>query len=121
LKTPNPVFNDKDFHSVRRSSQGLESHLTSIHQITRRVEPIVMVMHPITTDTGAVKSMLTRLVDSLKMKEITTVFTHLTNADDRLETTDESLSSIMDTWLLLRDVEHEGRRERGRSNLSMQN
>jgi circadian clock protein KaiC len=103
------------FHTVRPSSQGLESHLASIHQITKRVEPKVVVMDPITnfvaaSETGAVKSMLTRLVDSLKMKEITTLFTHLTSSDDRLETTDESLSSIMDTWLLLRDVEREGQR-----------
>jgi circadian clock protein KaiC len=103
------------FHTVRPSSQGLESHLASIHQITKRVDPKVVVMDPITnfiavSETGAVKSMLTRLVDSLKMKEITTLFTHLTAADDRLETTDESLSSIMDTWLLLRDVEQEGHR-----------
>jgi circadian clock protein KaiC len=103
------------FHTVRPSSQGLESHLASIHQITKRVEPKVVVMDPITnfiatSETGAVKSMLTRLVDSLKMKEITTLFTHLTGADDRLETTDESLSSIMDTWLLLRDMEHQGQR-----------
>jgi circadian clock protein KaiC len=103
------------FHTVRPSSQGLESHLAAIHRITKAVVPRVVAMDPITnfitvSEIGGVKSMLTRLVDSLKMQEITTLFTHLTGADDRLEGTDESLSSIMDTWLLLRDVEYAGRR-----------
>jgi circadian clock protein KaiC len=101
--------------TVRPGSQGLESHLALIHQITKRVEPKVVVLDPITNfiavaEKGAVKSMLTRFVDCLKMKEITTLFTHPTGADDRLETTDESLSSIVDTWLLLRDLEHESHR-----------
>jgi circadian clock protein KaiC len=103
------------FHTVRPSSQGLESHLAAIHRITKTVAPRVVAMDPITnfisvSEIGGVKSMLTRLVDSLKMQEITTMFTHLTSADDRLEATDESLSSIMDSWLLLRDVEYEGLR-----------
>jgi circadian clock protein KaiC len=72
-------------------------------------------MDPITSfisgaQLGGVKSMLTRLVDSLKMQQITTMFTHLGASDDRLESTQEALSSIMDTWLLLRDTEYEGRR-----------
>jgi circadian clock protein KaiC len=103
------------FHTVRPSSQGLESHLSAIHRITRTVAPRVVVMDPVTSfiavsEIGGVKSMLTRLVDSLKMQEITAMFTHPTGADDRLEGTDESLPSIMDTWLLLHDVEHQGRR-----------
>jgi len=47
-------------------------------------------------------------VDFLKMKHITAMFTHLTSAGGQLERTDESVSSIMDSWLLLRDVEQEG-------------
>jgi circadian clock protein KaiC len=54
--------------------------------------------------------MLTRLVDFLKMKQITAMFTNLSTLGGRLESTDENVSSIMDTWLLLRDVEDEGRR-----------
>jgi circadian clock protein KaiC len=56
------------------------------------------------------RSMLTRLVDFLKREQITTLFTHLSNDGTRLEVTEQRISSIMDTWLLLRDVEHEGRR-----------
>ena len=54
--------------------------------------------------------MLTRLVDFLKMKEVTAFFTHLTTSGGQLEGTDENVSSIMDSWLLLRDVEHGGQR-----------
>jgi circadian clock protein KaiC len=101
------------FNTVRPSSLGLEAHLASIHQIINRVNPSVVVVDPITnfitsSDGVAVKSMLTRLVDFLKMKQITSMFTHLSIMGGRLESTDESVSSIMDTWMLLRDIEQEG-------------
>ncbi len=103
------------FHNVRPSSLGLEAHLASIHQVIKRVDPNVVVLDPITnfitsSEGGGVKSMLTRLVDFLKMRQITTMFTHLSSLGGRLESTDEAISSIMDSWLLLRDVEHKGRR-----------
>ncbi len=103
------------FHTVRPSSLGLEAHLASMHQIIKRVDPKVVVVDPITnfistSDSAGVKSMLTRLVDFLKMKEITSMFTHLSTAGGRLESTDENVSSIMDAWMLLRDVEYEGQR-----------
>ncbi len=103
------------FHTVRPSSLGLEAHLASIHQTIKKVNPKVVVLDPITnfisaSESGGVKSMLTRLVDFLKMQQITTMFTHLSTLGGKLESTDESISSIMDSWLLLRDVEHDGRR-----------
>jgi circadian clock protein KaiC len=61
-------------------------------------------------DRDPVKSMLTRLVDFLKIEQITTLFTHLAGEGGRLEAMDQRVSSIMDTWLLLRDQEQEGRR-----------
>ena len=102
------------FHTVRPSSVGLEAHLASMHQIIKRVNPKVVVVDPITnfisvSDASSVKSMLTRLVDFLKMQQITTLFTHLAIAG-KAESTDENVSSIMDAWLLLRDVEHDARR-----------
>jgi circadian clock protein KaiC len=102
-------------HNVRPSSLGLEAHLASIHQVIKRVDPTVVVLDPITnfitsSERGGVKSMLTRLVDFLKMQQITAMFTHLSSLVGRLESTDEAISSIMDSWLLLRDVEHKGRR-----------
>ncbi len=103
------------FHTVRPSSLGLEAHLDSIHQVIRKVDPRIVVLDPITnfissSDSQAVKSMLTRLVDFLKMKQITALFTYLSTLGGKLESTDENISSIMDAWLLLRDVEHEGSR-----------
>ena len=103
------------FQTVRPSSLGLEAHLASIHQTIKRLKPRVVVLDPITnfisvTEGGGIKSMLTRLVDFLKMQQISAMFTHLSSLGGRLETTDESVSSIMEAWLLLRDVEDEGRR-----------
>jgi circadian clock protein KaiC len=103
------------FHTVRPSSVGLEAHLASIHKMVNEVNPRVVAIDPITNfitqaDSAGVKSMLTRLVDFLKMKEITTVFTNLTSAAGQQERTREAVSSIMDAWVLLRDVEHEGKR-----------
>jgi circadian clock protein KaiC len=102
-------------HTVRPSSLGLEAHLASIHQTIKRVMPKVVVLDPITnfiTEAGGsgIKSMLTRLVDYLKTQQITAMFTHLSVLGGALESTDESVSSIMDTWLLLRDIEDAGRR-----------
>jgi circadian clock protein KaiC len=100
------------FHNVRPSSLGLEAHLASIHQVIRKVQPRVVVLDPVTnfiaaSESGGVKSMLTRLVDFLKTQQITAMFTHLTTSGG-LETTDDRISSIMDTWILLRHVESQG-------------
>jgi circadian clock protein KaiC len=60
-----------------------------------------------------VKNMLVRLVDFLKMKRITAFFTSLTPAGENLENSDVYVSSLIDTWLLLRDIEIGGERNRG--------
>jgi circadian clock protein KaiC len=57
--------------------------------------------------------MLLRLVDFFKMKQITAFCTSLTTADDNIEKTDIYISSLIDTWLLLRDIENGGERNRG--------
>jgi circadian clock protein KaiC len=103
------------FNTVRPSSLGLEAHLGSIMQTVRKLRPKVLAIDPISefiavSEQGPVKSMLTRLVDFLKKEQITTMFTHLSRAGEIQETTNQRLSSIMDAWLLLRDVEYEGRR-----------
>lgn len=103
------------FHTVRPSSLGLEGHLSSIHAMIKRVQPKVVVMDPISNflsvaDKLSIKSMLTRLVDFLKAQQITGLFTHLSTSGGSLESTDQNISSIMDSWLLLRDIEHDGHR-----------
>ncbi len=59
--------------------------------------------------------MLVRLIDFIKMQGITAMLTSLTSAGllHAAENTDERVSSIIDTWILLRDIEHDGRRNYG--------
>jgi len=57
--------------------------------------------------------MLTRLVDFLKVQQITSMFTNLTFGRNREERTEEGISSLMDTWIVLWDGERDGRRTRG--------
>jgi circadian clock protein KaiC len=65
------------------------------------------------TNQTEVKTMLLRLVDSLKMSNITAFFASLSTAGDVQELTDMAISSLIDTWLLLRDIELGGERNRG--------
>jgi circadian clock protein KaiC len=70
---------------------------------------------PITDFTNSLadnKAMLTRLIDFLKMEGITAVFTSLTSAGVQVEQSEAGVSSLIDTWIVLRDLEREGRRYR---------
>jgi circadian clock protein KaiC len=60
-----------------------------------------------------VKAMLTRLLDEMKSNQVTVFFTSLTAASSSLEQTEVGISSLADTWLLLRDIEIGGERNRG--------
>ena len=60
-----------------------------------------------------VKGMLTRLIDFLKSCEVTALMTTLSSEVERLEQTDVHVSSLIDTWLVLRDLESGGERNRG--------
>jgi circadian clock protein KaiC len=96
---------------------GLEMHLATIHKAVRDHKPQVVVIDPITNfftigTPSEVKAMLMRLVDFLKGQQITAVFTSLTTGGQALEATDAGVSSIVDTWLLLRDIELNGERNR---------
>ena len=96
-------------HNVRPSNLGLEAHLASMSQIITKVDPCAVVIDPISNfitaaDQSGVKSMLIRLVDFLKMRQITALFTHLTSFSTSPDRTYEKISSIMDTWILLRDL-----------------
>jgi circadian clock protein KaiC len=101
----------------RPTSMGLESHLTSIYKHVEDNNPLVIAMDPITNlvtigATGSVKAMLTRLIDYLKLRTITAMFTNLSYAGLSDETS-VGISSLMDTWIVLRDVQ--GERDRRRS------
>jgi circadian clock protein KaiC len=106
------------FHATRPTLHGLEHHLTTTIKLINKVKPQVVVLDPIDAFvTGGnqteVKIMLLRLVDFLKMNNITAFFASLNNAGDNQEMTDVSISSLIDTWLLLRDIEIGGERNRG--------
>ncbi len=107
------------FHSVRPSLFGLEMHLASMHKLVRDFAPDGVVMDPVTNltvigDTDEVKEMLTRVIDFLKSEQITAVFTSLSGAGShlQLEQSEIGISSLMDTWLLLRMVESASERNR---------
>ncbi|GAB6272439.1 MAG: circadian clock protein KaiC [Smithella sp.] len=106
------------FHSARPSLYGLEMHLVTFHKVIDEFQPHVFVIDPISNLSAAgtqseVKSILTRLIDHLKMKNITTYLTDLNHFGSSLEHTSEEISSLIDTWLLLRDIELNGERNRG--------
>jgi len=107
------------FHASRPTLYGLETHLAVMHKQIQDFKPRVVVIDPISNliNTGSVaevRSMLLRLVDFLKSEQITALFTALSSQGDAsLEETEIGVSSIMDTWLLLRDIELGGERNRG--------
>lgn len=106
------------FYASRPGSFGLEKHLVTIHNLTTAFDPKVVVIDPITnfasigTD-SEVKSMVTRLIDVFKSRHITAMFTSLTTGDTDAESTEVGVSSQMDAWLLLRNLESNGERNRG--------
>lgn len=106
------------FHAQRPSVYGLETHLLTMHKAINEFKPAVVVVDPITNLMSAgnpldVKSMLTRLIDFLKINQITAVFTTLTSAAGAAEMTEVGISSLADAWLMLRDIEIGGERNRG--------
>lgn len=107
------------YHANRPTVFGLETHLAQMHRTIAEFQPNVVVVDPVTNlltagARGDVTAMLTRLIDHLKGSHITTVFISLTSGhSDALESTEVSISSLIDTWLLLRDIEVGGERNRG--------
>ena len=97
-------------HSSRPTLHGLEMHLVQVHKMVSEFNPAAVVIDPISNfidNSTAIEAqaMLLRLVDFLKAKQITALFTHLTSGSAALEATDIGISSLIDTWLLLRDIE----------------
>jgi len=106
------------FYAARPGSFGLEKHLVTIHQVAEQFKPQVIVIDPITNFAAVgnfsdVKSMVTRLIDMFKSRQITAFFTSLTRGDSDPELSEVGVSSQMDTWLLLRNLECNGERNRG--------
>jgi len=103
--------------AARPTMSGLETHLATIHRAVEGFVPSVVIADPITNLISAgqeneVKSMLTRLIDFLKTEQVTALFTSLTSGGSALEKTEVGISSLMDTWMILRDFEADGERNR---------
>lgn len=106
------------FHNARPAAYGLEMHLALIQTAIADFEPSVVVIDPITNflavgDETETKAMLTRLIDFLKLKQITAIFTSLTSQGGEIEDSKVGVSSLMDAWLLVKNIESNGERNRG--------
>jgi circadian clock protein KaiC len=105
-------------YAARPTQYGLEGHLAMMHKRIRDFEPSMVVIDPITNfssvgNVNEVRSMLMRMVDFLKSQQITAVFTSLTGGGEWHEATSVAVSSVVDTWMVLRDIELDGERTRG--------
>jgi circadian clock protein KaiC len=107
-----------EFFSSRPTLYGLEMHLVAIHKAIRKFKPSVVVLDPITNlitvgSVSEVKAMLVRLIDFLQEEQITVVFTALSLNNVMNDQTDEGVSSLVDCWLMIKDIEYNGERNRG--------
>jgi circadian clock protein KaiC len=107
-----------NFHTARPTVYGLEMHLAIIQSLIEETKTKVVVIDPITNFNAIgtpleIKAALMRLLDFLKMNGITTLFTSLTEDAVHAEDSEVGVSSLMDTWILLRNLEYNGERNRG--------
>jgi circadian clock protein KaiC len=104
-------------HAARPTISGLEGHLTAMHRLIEESQPRVVVVDPISNliSVGTsieVKAMLSRLIDFMKVRQMTALFTSLTVDEDHPVGTDIGISSFMDTWVVLQNLEMNGERNR---------
>lgn len=104
-------------HAARPTLQGLEQHLLTMHDAVAQFRPSVVLVDPITNlsldaNSRDMKPALMRLTDFLKQRQITALFTSLTESATAPEDSQTSVSSLMDTWLLVRNIEYNGERNR---------
>jgi circadian clock protein KaiC len=106
------------FHADRPSRYGLETHLVTMYGAVAAFKPTVTVLDPVTNlltvgTYADVQAMLTRLIDHLKTESITAMLTSLRPGQTPIERTETSISSLMDTWIVLANEDVEGRHRRG--------
>jgi len=104
-------------NAARPTLFGLEMHLVAIHKQIKKIKPSTVILDPITNlitvgSVAEVKSILIRLIDYLQSENITVMFTALTLNNIVNEQTDEGVSSLVDAWILVRDIESNGERNR---------
>ena len=107
--------------AVRPSFFGLEMHLLDLYKLVASFKPKSVVIDPLTSligegDEREIRSMITRMIDLLKSKEITTFFTSLVSSSADDDTSGEiGVSSLIDTWIVVRELEEDGGKKRTRS------
>jgi circadian clock protein KaiC len=106
------------FHVARPTLYGLEMHLVTMYDLIKQYKPDIVVLDPITDffavgSKAEVKAALTRIIDYLKMNQITGLFTSYTTEEEGVDQTVVGVSSLIDTWLNLRNLENNGERHRG--------
>jgi circadian clock protein KaiC len=107
-------------HVARPSQYGLEMHLVTMYEMIREFKPHVVVMDPITdfTSVGSefeVKSAVTRIIDFLKVQQVTGLFISVTSETATADQSVVGISSLIDAWVSLRNLENNGERHRGLS------
>ena len=105
------------FEANRPTFSGLEQHLVAMHRAITAFTPRIVILDPLNGflskgNQDEVRTMLMRLVDYLKVQQITGYFTSLTEGGSTPDQTDTAISSLIDTWLLLLAVESGGERNR---------
>jgi circadian clock protein KaiC len=106
-----------EFVALRSTSHGFEAHLALVHKKVETFAPAAVILDPIGTflSAGAEEeafTMLVRLIDMLKGRGVTIMLSNLTHGGDALEQTRIAVSSMVDTWLLLKQLETNGERNR---------
>jgi len=106
------------FHAARPTLYGLEMHLVTMFKEIIEYQPAVVIVDPMTSlltagSEIATRAMVTRLIDFLKARQITSLFASLTHEGSAFQQSEMTISSLMDTWLLLQNIESGGERNRG--------
>lgn len=103
------------FEAARPSLYGLEMHLARMNRDIEEFDPSAVVVDPISAFRGVqseIHATLLRLADICKSRGVTAIFTSLSLAEDHANEADRGVSSLMDTWISLTDVEASGERNR---------
>jgi circadian clock protein KaiC len=106
------------FHIARPTVYGLEMHLVTMYDAIKEYKPEIVVLDPITdffaiASQAEVKATITRIIDFLKSSQITALLTSYTSEGETPDQTIVGISSLIDTWISLRNLESHGERHRG--------
>lgn len=106
------------FHVARPTLYGLEMHLVTMYDLIKEYKPSVVVMDPITDfavvgTKAEVKAAMTRIIDFLRTNQITGLFTSFTEDDNSPDQSIAGISSLIDAFISLRNLELNGERHRG--------